>query len=570
MGPLPSSGPLSLSQIMTEMDRAPGTLTNVSQNLLPEICLTGGATCSLGATFYGTSRVVLPVAPSWYTWNQGTTSITVYWYAVSGAVNYYFSGPNGSGYTSGTSWTTNGLSPGAGYTFSVYAINCKGNGSTNSVTVGTQPNPVTSVSSSASIYTISLNWSAPTGASYYYVQWYNPSLSWQTSYVYSTSYTITGLPTPGTNYQVYIYSISPYNVWSSSYYNTFATSNGFQDGLYPYTFATFTPGTAAGPTGPVISQARQGCVNGWPPTSNWTNSYINMATQGIIRWTVPASGTYKITCAGSRGGQNGWYTQGYGALMIGNFSLSQGAVIWIVVGQPGYDNTSNPNYVPGGGGGGGSFVAQSPYNTVASCIIAAGGGGGAVSSGPSNDPSGLTGTAGGNRPNYITPYQICGTGGDNGGGGGGGANGGGGGGAGFCGHGGKPASYSGYGACVGNYGGSGANGCGAGGDATCATASTTAFIAISFTNGAIGGQTAMGGGSWGGFGGGGCAEGMIMSGGGGGGYSGGGGSAYTGYGGSSYYWNCGLGGGSINRGFNQTNTAGSNNGPGYVTIERIS
>ena len=76
-------------------------------------------------------------------------------------------------------------------------------------------------------------------------------------------------------------------------------------------------------------------------------------TSGYQYWTVPANGDYEITVAGAEGGTNTdhGFIGGYGAEMIGTFTLNAGDVLEIVVGQSGLDGPYNA------GGGGGTFVA---------------------------------------------------------------------------------------------------------------------------------------------------------------------------------------------------------------------
>lgn len=237
-------------------------------------------------------------------------------------------------------------------------------------------------------------------------------------------------------------------------------------------------------------------------------------TSGIQYWTVPFSGTYQITAAGAHGGLNTGhgFIGGYGAEMVGEFSLTSGDVLAIVVGQAGTNGNDNA------GGGGGSFVVMDATSTP--LIIAGGGGGGAE-----ND----------NNTSYMTSYKNGTTG--------------------TCGrdvprHGGGLVS----GGCSGNGG----------------------TIGLSYGQGGGGGFSGNGGGTgggkaflnvaagstYGGFGGGGHGGGD--GGGGAGGYSGGAG----GSGGGSPD-GPGGGGGSYNAGSNQTNTSGANTGVGYVIIESI-
>ena len=101
-------------------------------------------------------------------------------------------------------------------------------------------------------------------------------------------------------------------------------------------------------------------------------------------FTIP-SGVTNITiiAAGGKGGDGNGGTGGFGARLQGDFSVSPGQVLTIVVGDQGqkYHNAG------GGGGGTGSIINGTPL------IIAGGGGGAAINA--SGNP-GLTTTSGGN------------------------------------------------------------------------------------------------------------------------------------------------------------------------------
>jgi hypothetical protein len=150
--------------------------------------------------------------------------------------------------------------------------------------------------------------------------------------------------------------------------------------LYAFNSATFNNGGASGENGPNINQARSGVGN-----PSWANTYLNMTKAGYQRWTVPRNGTYRIETYGTSGGySNGWgYSGGGGTRMRGDFNLTQGEVIQIVVGQAassGYATTP---------GGGGTYVATSNTSPL---IVSGGGGGGAPSN--YNQRHATTGTNG--------------------------------------------------------------------------------------------------------------------------------------------------------------------------------
>jgi hypothetical protein len=270
---------------------------------------------------------------------------------------------------------------------------------------------------------------------------------------------------------------------------------------------TFTHCGAVGSAGPTQLQ-----VNNTYSNTN-LNSLVTVTLGGIQTWTAPYTGNFRIEARGAQGGLSG----GLGATMSGDFALTVGEVIRILVGQQG--TVGGAATSPPGGGGGGSFVVRAPYNTGGSILVIAGGGSGAGSY-PSSP--GLTTSSGGA------------------GGGAGGVN--------------------------GNGGAGGTRGAGGGGFFTngdpCTASSAYANPGMAFVNGGAGG---MGNNncsflSDGGFGGGSSHGGQcIPNGGAGGGYSGGGGSSN----------NASGGGGSLNTGINQTNTQGNNSGDGRVIITEL-
>jgi hypothetical protein len=182
--------------------------------------------------------------------------------------------------------------------------------------------------------------------------------------------------------------------------------------------------------------------------------------QGFQLWTVPKTGTYRITAEGAEGGRGDHQAAGQGARIRGDFELAQGDQLTIVVGQAGQDSSSE-----NGGGGGGTFVWEGARSGNP-LIVAGGGGGGGYDD--SNGWDAATGTSGTNSS---------------------------------CGYG---QAHGGQGGRGGGYGGAGWSGDGSGGYG----GRSTTFV---------GGPHD----AWGGFGGGGGGASSDNGGGGGGGYSGG-------------------------------------------------
>ena len=305
--------------------------------------------------------------------------------------------------------------------------------------------------------------------------------------------------------------------------------------LYDFTTHDFTNCSQSGPTGPSLSQ----CTSAYSTAGDWdeNTSYFNMVTNGIQRWTVPATASYRITATGAAGQSNSnSSTGGQGASIQGEFDLTQGDIIDILVGQMGTSNTQHGNE---NGGGGGSFVA---LNATTVPLLVAGGGGGAPANSYGTSCSRTNGDGQISQSGKTVSCYATGSGGSGGNGGsvgGNGTNTGGG-----CEH----------GAAGGGFYTDGANG----GD-HCSRSQG----GDSFTNGGVGGQiNTCYGTAHGGFGGGGTGN--LGSPGGAGGYSGGGSDGCW-----SSYSDFGGGGGSYNDGASQVNTAGQGSGQGSVVIAFI-
>jgi hypothetical protein len=252
-------------------------------------------------------------------------------------------------------------------------------------------------------------------------------------------------------------------------------------------------------------------------------------SSGQQLWTVPTTGTYRIKAFGAQGGCNSSCRGGGGATVQGDFNLTAGEVIKILVGSPG---ALSPNDCDTGGGGG-TYVVRSPYNTEASILCIAAGGGGA-----SNQSYNTQGC--GDR----TLGNTQGAGGKDGQGGNTALSGDGG----AAGVGGTAGTRN--GTSRGNPGGGFFSGGGSGSSNPTWSETSAGFSYLDGGNGGTPNDTTN---SFGGFGGGGGGHGnCFISGGGGGGWNGGGCQIqYT-----SKHGGCG--GGSYNSGSNQINTSGAN------------
>ena len=302
--------------------------------------------------------------------------------------------------------------------------------------------------------------------------------------------------------------------------------------LYAFTTFTFTNANTSGNTGPNLSTF---LANYNTVTYPWlSNSSYFTASNGIQTWTVPATGTYRIVAKGAQGAPYSATAGGVGAVIQGDFSLTQGQTIKILVGQ-----TARPPAARSGrngSGGGGTFVVKSNVSTpsTADILVIAGGGGGCGTAFVANANAAIT--ANGRNASGSAIYNGLGGTGGNGGG--------------------QSTGATSNGAGGGFLGNGAANGIGGG----------FAYI-FGGNGGAINATYSPEGG---GFGGGGAPNnGDNNRMGGGGGYSGGGASDATGTTATSTL--AGGGGGSYNNGTNQVNAtdSGGNFGNGSVVVTFI-
>ena len=291
-----------------------------------------------------------------------------------------------------------------------------------------------------------------------------------------------------------------------------------ESALYSFSSHTFTNCGKTGYSGPTLAECKSSYDVSWEDDTDFFDVPSNA---GIQLWTVPETATYRVEVWGAQGAfipsghSNGQVLQGgggKGARMRGDFNLTAGDKIKILVGQMGRGGYA------ASGGGGGTFVATANNTAL---IVAGGGGGNRSGNTYNNAMDAVTGTSG-----------VDGVGNSSGDGG-----------------------ANGQGGAAGSQSGSGA---GFSGDGIKSSDSRNMYIdptkSYSFVNGGLGGRLQYSSGTsymQGGFGGGGA----------GGGYSGGGGNNYT---------NSGFagGGGSYNNGSNQSNTGALWENHGKCTITK--
>jgi len=138
--------------------------------------------------------------------------------------------------------------------------------------------------------------------------------------------------------------------------------------LYDFTTHTFTNCSATGREGPTLANCKSSYNVSWEDDTD----LFNVQTQGVQEWTAPTTGTYTIEVWGASGtdsGNSGSGDGGRGVKMKGSFSLTNGQILKIIVGQVGLEGSYES------GGGGGSYVYSDASDSYP--LIVAGGGAGA-------------------------------------------------------------------------------------------------------------------------------------------------------------------------------------------------
>ena len=353
-----------------------------------QVTITTPSATSIQVTFTGTAFV----------------TATLYYYGTDGKTGTY------TGLTSGSSTTLSSLTANTLYVIEIIPFNSSGISSVS----GTYTASITTAAYVTGLY------SAYTTTTSTVVYWAASGNGSAYSYItISASPAITGIPTTitggGTSYilnnlassTAYTITVTPYN--SAGIAGIPATVN--VTALYNYTSYTFTSAGVNGYIGPTLAKVQ---AYGLTEIGGgiWTqNTALLNVTSGFQYWTVPQTGTYIIVAAGA--GTMNWtgYNAGRGVVVSNTYTLTQGTVIKILVGQMGNLGTlgGGSTYAYTGAAGGGTYVYN---NTASSIVLIAGGGGSPYFPGITNAVS--TATSDG----VLTTTAANGTGGGTGGSGG--------------------------------------------------------------------------------------------------------------------------------------------------------
>jgi len=160
------------------------------------------------------------------------------------------------------------------------------------------------------------------------------------------------------------------------------------DELFSFTSHTFTDaGAGPGRLGPTFAQMKSTYSSEiWEQNPLWFNEISGK--QGFQLWTIPKSGTYRITAKGGKGGKgNPSYNSNYagrGGTVRADIAFTVGTKIVIIVGQWAHINANRAGYDVGGGGGGATWVLKpGAFTSTDDIYLVAGGGAGAHSRGGS-------------------------------------------------------------------------------------------------------------------------------------------------------------------------------------------
>jgi hypothetical protein len=159
------------------------------------------------------------------------------------------------------------------------------------------------------------------------------------------------------------------------------SSSVVQPNTYSYSDFTFNNAGITSRIGPTLEQLLG--FSNYVAQSSWTGNSrflsLHNSFTGNQHWTVPETGTYAVILAGAPGGA--WNdvgrAAGFGAVLCGPLSLTQGQLLKIVVGSSPSIRTlsgASSGSVPGCGGGGMSSITD--VTTISNPLLVAGGGGG--------------------------------------------------------------------------------------------------------------------------------------------------------------------------------------------------
>jgi hypothetical protein len=157
-------------------------------------------------------------------------------------------------------------------------------------------------------------------------------------------------------------------------------------------------------TGPTFAEMKTAYnTTVWYNNTAWFNEISGK--QGFQLWTIPKSGTYRITAKGAMGGlrNGGTYanTPGRGAVVRADIAFTMGTKIVIIAGQQAPKPYGSASANSGTGGGGATWVLKENFTTSTNDVYMVAGGGGGTGS-PSNN-SGQGGDASTSSQGVLGP-----------------------------------------------------------------------------------------------------------------------------------------------------------------------
>ena len=153
--------------------------------------------------------------------------------------------------------------------------------------------------------------------------------------------------------------------------------------LYEFTSPhTFTRAAGDVRYGPTFNEMKTEYASEiWEQNPDWFNEVSGK--QGFQLWTIPKTGTYRITAKGAQGGRTdglGTYNNspGNGAHIMADIAFTSGTKIVIIVGQAGEYPTGAQKSITSAGGGGATWILKENFTTANDQVyMVAGGGAGA-------------------------------------------------------------------------------------------------------------------------------------------------------------------------------------------------
>ncbi|MGO9230350.1 MAG: SBBP repeat-containing protein, partial [Bryobacteraceae bacterium] len=267
---------------ITSSSYADSGLSNGTKYYYKVAAVNSGGTSPLSAEASATPEPSAPAAPTGLTAAAGSGSVALSWTAPSGATSYsVYRGTSAGGESTtaiatgitATAYSDTGLTNGTTYYYKVAAVNSGGTSALSAETSATPepsaPSAPTGLTATASSGSVTLNWTAPSGATSYNV-YRGTSAGGE-----STTALATGITSAS-------YSDSSVTSGTIYYYKVAAVNGSGTSALSAETSATPQPSAPSAPTGLTATAGNSTVVLSWNASSGATsyNVYRGTTTGG--------------------------------------------------------------------------------------------------------------------------------------------------------------------------------------------------------------------------------------------------------------------------------------------------